>query len=250
MKKASFPQHVFWLGKTFLVLLLCGGSYEASAQLIQVVTKTVERTFAFRSSDRLVINAQNADIELTTWDRPEIKIVLELTARHTERSVAQTDLDVMRYVADKNGSTVTLLNTVVLKANQVKPESNLRARYVVTVPANCPINVQNSFGRTTLSGLEKATRVSTEFGQTKLVGLRGTLSTDTRFGELSILDFAGKLDLTAERTTVLVQAQEGTCRIRTKYGILDIRADKKLVDITLQTQQTELRKDAVTFNTN
>jgi hypothetical protein len=59
---------VFWL--CVLVTMQVRGQ-----GTLQVATRTIEKTVAASSVRTLHINAEKADIEVSTWDKPEISIV-------------------------------------------------------------------------------------------------------------------------------------------------------------------------------
>ena len=227
---------------SLIILLGFGRVY---AQTLQVVTKTIERTFAYKGNETLQLYAERSDIEINTWARNEVKVVIELSAKHPDRAIAEKDVEVLRYVAEKLGKVISLRNFVVLPTKSPKPESNLKARFVLLVPAACTVEIKNTFGRTTLKGLQKETRLYTEFCQAELRELKGKLALNTHFGSLQVIDFEGEINLTSERTDVVVRAIKGKGNIRTLFGSLDIQADKTVVKLDIETKNTELRNGTV-----
>lgn len=215
------------------------------AQTLHVVTKSVERTFEYKPAESLQLYAERSDIELNTWNRSEVKVIIELTAKHPDRAVAEKDLEVLRYVAEKSGRVISLRNFVVLSPSRTKPQSNLKARYVLLVPATCQVEIQNSFGKTLLRGLQKNTRLRTEFGSTETHALKGDLTLQTHFGELKVVDFEGNLTISAERADIVVESVKGSCRVRTQYGSLLLQADRTQAKFDIETKQTEIRNSTV-----
>jgi hypothetical protein len=217
----------------------------SAAQTLHVVTKTVERTFEYKPSEIVQLYAERSDVEISTWARNEVKIVVELSARHPDRATAQKDLEVLRYVAEKSGKTIALRNFVVLPPSQTKPQSNLKTRYLLLLPATCHVEIQNSFGKTTLRGLQKDTRLRTEFCTNEIADLKGKLTLYAYFGELKVLDFEGNMNLTTDRTDVLIRAPKGNCRVRAQHGSLEVEADKTQVKLDIETKNTELKNGTV-----
>ena len=227
---------------TLLILhfTICG--LDASAQTLQVVTKTVEKTFVADRYPKVMVWGERSDIEIMTWGKNEIKATIELTAKHPDRSVAEKDLEALHYTADRKGKTVSLHNFVVLAKNGTKPQSNLKARFTLFVPANCAVEIQNSFGKITLKGLQTQTmQLQTEFCTIELTDLRGILTARTQFGALRTENFNGLLSIFSERTDLLLQQIKGECRVRAQYGSLDIQTDKSQVKLDVETKNTELR---------
>lgn len=221
----------------FALLPFCSFS-----QTLQVVTKTVEKTFEAPQYAKVQVWGERSDIEIMTWGKNEIKATIELTAKHPDRSVAEKDLEALHYTADKKGKTVSLHNFVVLAKNGTKPQSNLKARFTLFVPANCAVEIQNSFGKITLKGLQTQTmQLQTEFCTIELTDLRGTLTARTQFGALRTENFNGLLSIFSERTDLVLQQIKGECRVRAQYGSLDIQTDKSQVKLNVETKNTELR---------
>ncbi len=218
---------------------ICG--LNASAQTLQVVTKTVEKTFAADRYPKVRVWGERSDIEITPWNHNEIKAVVELTAKHPDRHTAEKDLETLHYTADKSGRAVSLRNFVVLTKNGAKPQSNLKARFTLFVPANCAVEIQNSFGKTTVKGLQTVTQLQTEFCTVELTDLRGNITARTQFGALKADNLSGTLSVVAERTDLLLQQIKGECRVRAQHGSLDIQTDKSQVKLDVETKNTELR---------
>lgn len=212
-----------------------------SAQTLQVVTKTIEKTFDADRYPKVQVWGERSDIEIVAWGRNEIRATIELTAKHPDRSIAEKDLETLRYTADKNGRTVSLHNFVVLAKNGNKPQSNLKARFTLFVPTNCAVEIQNSFGKITTKGLQTMMQLQTEFCTVELEDLRGNISARTQFGAVRAENLNGILSFVTERTDLLLQQIKGECRIRAQYGSLDIQTDKTQVKLDVETKNTELR---------
>ncbi len=226
---------------SFLLLYFSVFGSGSAAQTLQVVTKTVEKTFAADSYPKVRVWGERSDIEIMPWGRNEIKATIELTAKHPDRNTAEKDLETLHYTADKSGKTVSLHNFVVLIKNGAKPQSNLKARFIVFVPANCAVEIQNSFGKTTVKGLQTVMQLQTEFCTIELSDLRGNITARTQFGALKADNLSGMLSVVAERTDLLLQQIKGECRIKAQYGSLDIQTDKAQVKLDVETKNTELR---------
>lgn len=91
-----------------LTLWLLLFSQTLVAQTLQVVTKSIEKTFADPKISKVQLWGERSDIDINTWQRQEIKVVIELTAKHPDRSTAEKDLEVMHYTANQSGKEVLI----------------------------------------------------------------------------------------------------------------------------------------------
>jgi|GEM_PF-1856006 len=213
----------------------------ANAQTLQVITKSIEKTFVADKIDAVQILAERADIEINTWSKNEIKIVVELIAKHPDRAVATNDLAYFKYVIEAAGRNLHLRNLVVLTSNSRRPEANLKARYTLLLPASCAVVIQNSFGKIEIKGLENNIKVKSEFCTSTLQQLKGKITLETYFGDVKAEDLDGTISLTSDRTDWQLKNLKGRCQIRAQYGTFEINTDKTLVKIDLKTDNTVVR---------
>ena len=228
---------------TFHVVLfiLYGSLLSANAQMLQVVTKSVEKTFAGNKINTVQILAERADVEISTWNKNELKIVVELVAKHPDRAVATSDLESLKYVFETVGRSVYLRNFVVLPSSGGRPEANLKARYTLLLPAACAVVLQNSFGKIEIKGLEHSTEVKAEFCATILQQLKGKIALETHFGDVKAEEMDGNMSFRSDRTDWQLKDLKGRCQIRAQHGIFEINTDKTLVKMDVKTDKTTVR---------
>lgn len=225
---------------SFLVLSFFHSLLSAQTTL-QVVTKNVEKSFAFSETKKVQIQAERADVEVSTWGRSEIKIMIELTAKHPDRAVAVNDLGNFKYDTETTGGTLYVRNYVLLTKSAAKPQANLKARYRLFLPAACALHIQNSFGKVEVEGLDKEIQLKTEFCSVILQNISGKITLDAHFGTLQADNLNGKFSLTTDRSDCQLKNIKGTCRIRADYGSIDIDTDKTLVKMDVKANQTNLK---------
>ncbi|GAB2763577.1 hypothetical protein GCM10027275_00750 [Rhabdobacter roseus] len=230
----------------FLSLSL-GVLYPARAQVtLQVASRTIERAVPAQGIRTLHLNAEKADIEVVAWDKAEINVTLELSARHPDRSVATTDLAKMQYLAERQGRDYFLRNYIVLKSGEAKPVSNLKAHYRIQVPAGCALEVRNSFGTVLLKGLQNSIKMKADFCTTSLTDLSGRMLLETTFGDLKARYLQGTLAFTTDHTDLQLDDVGGTVKLDAHYGSVAIQPSPALNSLTIQSRKsvvTLLAKD-------
>ncbi len=214
----------------------------ATAQTtLQVVTKTIEKTYNTAHITGLEVLAERADVEVMVWAKPEVKIIVELTSKHPDRATATTDLENLKYGIEQIGKTLFCRNYLMMPKGTTKPQANLKVRFVVLMPANCAIKVQNSFGKIQIKGMSKETTVNTEFCSSDLVNMTGAITINTHFGELRLTDIDGQIVLTADHSDTWLKEIKGQCDIKAQSGSIDINTDKAALKLKLKTDKTEVR---------
>ncbi len=214
----------------------------ATAQnTLQVATKTVEKSYPSAQVEALKFMAERADVEVMVWGKPEIKIIVELTAKHPDRATATADLENLKYGIELIEKTLYCRNYLMLPKGATKPQANLKVRFVVLMPANCALNVQNNFGKIQIKGLAKETTLNTEFCNTDLLNMTGKITINSHFGELRLTDIDGQISLTADHSATWLKQIRGQCDIRAQSGSIEINTDKAALKLNLKTNKTEVR---------
>jgi hypothetical protein len=221
---------IWWLGRA---PILAQGK-------LQVATRKVEKTVSAASVRTLYISAEKADIEITTWENASISIIMELSSRHPDRAVAAQDLSKMQYIADRNGKDYFLRNYILLKNGESKPVSNLKARYTINLPASCAVDLKNSFGTISLTGLTNELRLNADFCTTSLRGLSGHGVLQTTFGELLAKEVAGTFTFSSDHTNVRLEQIAGAVRISADYGNVEIYPTVGLTSLGIRSKKAEV----------
>ncbi|MCF2491060.1 DUF4097 domain-containing protein [Dyadobacter sp. CY347] len=233
-------KQLFYL-KIFLVVLSAVASHRGHAQsVLQVATKTIEKNIPSPAIRTLHIHAEKADIELTTWDKPEISVVMELSARHPEKNVAAIDLSKVQYIADRNGKDYFLRNYIVLKNGESKPVSNLRARYKIHLPASCAVDLKNSFGTITLKGLTNNLQLKADFCTTNLLEIKGKGQMQTSFGELKGNELSGDFSFQSDHTKMSLQSIAGIIKVDAVYGDIALFPSSGLTSLSIKSKKAEI----------
>ncbi len=187
----------------------------------QVVTRTIEKTIPYDAGNELNIEGEKAEIYVESWSRREVKVSVELVARHPDRETARKALDDMEFSATRHGDKLYF-------RNYFRPSSGLaeaverKAVYTVTLPADCPVYLKNNFGITQVNDLENRLRIQSEFSQVRLENLRGVVGLETRFGDVTGRNIDGTVTVRARRSDLTFHDIKGTWDLFTQYGITKI----------------------------
>ncbi|MDZ7934027.1 MAG: DUF4097 family beta strand repeat-containing protein [Emticicia sp.] len=210
---------------------------------LQVVTKSIEKTFS--GCNMLNIEAEKADIEILTWGKSEVKVTIDLIAKHPDRKMAVNDLETLNYVATKTNSEVFLRNYLVIRDEKVKPNSNLKVKYSIRVPEEMKIMIQNNFGKIYVNGNTKRLGMKTDFCFIELDNVRGNMKLDTHYGELVCKAFSGTSVINSERSDLNFIALGGRNMISSKYGKIKIASISELESLRINAEKTEITMDKV-----
>ncbi|WP_229253983.1 hypothetical protein [Dyadobacter sp. NIV53] len=235
-----------------LVCVMALASNPVYAQnILQVATKSIEKSVGNPVVRTLYIHAEKADIELVAWDKPEISIVLELSSKHPDKTIAVSDLNKFQYIAERNGKDYFLRNYILLKDGESKPVSNLKARYIIHLPAGCGVDMKNTFGSIILKGLTNNLSLKADFCTTTLVDIQGKGLLATTFGELKGKEISGAFSFESDHTNLRLEQISGAIKMDAVYGNVDIFPTTGLSSLTIKSKKaviTLLAKNWQQFN--
>lgn len=208
-------------------------------ELVQVVTKTIEKTFRYQDGYELNVEGQKAEIFVETWDKNEISLVLELSAKHPDRAVAESDLETINFVANRIKNKVYIRN--YREAGASSPtDAVLSVTYYITLPEDCPVYVKNYFGAANISNLSNRLRIFGEYSQIDIDNVKGLLDISTRFGDIIGEKIDGNVTINARRSDVTLYEIAGSYQINAQYGILKLQPTAGLLGLNVSAEKSEV----------
>ncbi len=219
----------------FLMPLLVGAQ-----TTLQVVTKTIEKNFTYREGINLNIKGEKAVVEVRSWEKDEIKVVLDLIARHPEKKQAEIDLEKLEYYLDDFDNMVVLQNTIQ-KDNENYPVSNLKAYYSIYLPPQCPVFVENNYGKINIRDLMNQLKIDSEFCKIHLDRLTGDIWIDTQFGDIEGHDLDGQVTINSHRSDITLYEAKGSYDINANYALIRIFADESLVNLDIAAEKSDVQ---------
>ncbi len=202
-----------------VLLLLVVGCLHGQTTL-QVVTKVMENTFPYKNGTEVNIEGEKAEIRVETWNRSEVKVLVELISKNTDKKTAQEDLDRMVYSTEQAGKNLYFRNYVSSPKGSKKATSDLKAIYTITLPADCPVYLKNSYGLSQISNLSKALRINSQFSKINMENVSGQIGIDTRFGDIEGHDIDGNVTINSRRSDITLHDIKGTWNINSQYGVM------------------------------
>ncbi|MFT5165579.1 MAG: hypothetical protein ACI8P3_000807 [Saprospiraceae bacterium] len=207
---------------------------------LQVVSKNIERTIDYNKGYILDIDGEKADIQILTWDKNKVKVVIELISKHENLEIAKRDLESMGYNIEVVGKKIFVRNYVATKKENAKPESVFKANYVLTIPEDCPVDLRNHFGKANISGLNQSVDVKSEFCEIKLENIQGRIGIETRFGDIEGKHLDGQMQIESIRSDITLSQIKGPININAKYGKIKIDANNSLLDLNIIAEKTDI----------
>ncbi|MBX2814525.1 MAG: hypothetical protein KTR24_00940 [Saprospiraceae bacterium] len=154
----------------FTIISLTLGCFTLGLQASPVVDKekTYSKSYPLNKGDRVEIFNQFGDVHVETWQKSSVQVdvSIEVSARNDER--AQRLLDAIQIKDRSSGSRVTF-RTEIGKASSNNSKNNGKSQgfsidYVVKIPADQELELQNEFGEIILPDYTGALDLTSKFG--------------------------------------------------------------------------------------
>ncbi len=217
---------------SFCLLWVVQGRAQSNTT-IQVATKTVEKSFVYIEGASLNLEGEKAEINVKPWDENLIKVVFEIISRHPDKETAAKGLGLMEYSLQRTASGVDLKNWLS-NDNVKKGGASLKVRYTIYLPPDCPLFIENNFGKVDVGNLMNQLKINSEFCKILLDNLNGEILIETRYGNIEGMDLFGDLQIDAYRSDITLNRFSGDARIQASYALIRILATNDLssMDIT------------------
>lgn len=207
---------------------------------MQVVTKRIDKTFSYRDGYSLNIEGERAEVRVETWSKPEIKIQIIFTAKHSKKEQAEKDLEKMRYITNKEKNKIYLRNYLEVPEGSPEPQSQLVANYVITMPGECPLYIKNNYGLIDAKDLMSSLKLNTRFSRIGLENIIGDIDINTSFGDLFADNLDGNTKIVSRRSDITLKHMRGRYDINAQYGILNFFATEQLRDFNLKADKSNV----------
>ena len=207
-------------------------------EVVQVVTKIIEKDFSYQDGYEVNVEGQKADIFVETWAKNEIAVRLEISAKHPDLDIAEADLETVNFVAQRIKNKIYLRNYRF--GGDVKTASILTVTYHITLPEDCPVYVKNYFGTANISNLTNRLRIFGEYSQIDIDNVKGILDISTRFGDIVGEKIDGNVTINARRSDVTLYEIAGHYQINSQYGILKLQPTSGLLALNISAEKSEV----------
>lgn len=189
----------------------------AEAPLTIEKKKTINKSYNVSAKDKLAISNQFGDVNVSLWDRNEIKIEITITGYGEDDGNAQKYIEAVEIVEMRDNDQITLKTNIdndqfgkkwgwsnSKKKDGSEERRGVKVDYQVSMPRQNMLAVTNKFGGTSIPEFNAPLKVHSSYGSFKTDKLSGTgKDIDVSFGSAYIKTIdTGKLKISYSTLTV------------------------------------------------
>jgi hypothetical protein len=225
-----------------MLLALCAARSSVIAQQkVQVVTKSISRSFTGINVLNPIISAEKATIIVNGWDKTEIKVTMKLISKNLDRKKAETDLTILKYAIKETKQSIQLSNFFENEGNYKGITSNLSAYYELWCPANSKIQITNLYGEITIKTFTGEVTIKSGFCQISLIQLNGKLTMESSYDNMNADHSNLTCKINADKSDMVFRDIAGNFNIKAQYGSISADPSTKLNTLIVDALRTNVK---------
>ncbi|HZS54866.1 MAG TPA: hypothetical protein VFA65_10715 [Bryobacteraceae bacterium] len=210
-----------------LVLALNGVARE---EFVRYFVKTVD----LRQGQSLLVEHKLGDIVISTHPQRDLTISAQIHVSAPDRARAEQFANRIEIVTDPSASVFSIRTRYPEKPDSFFGFNNVSywVRYELTIPENTPLEVRNSFGGVSVSGLKANGDIRTSHGVISFRAGKGIERLENSFANIEVIDNAGDVAIENTNGNVKVQDVTGALNIKDRFGSISAERIGNGVTIT------------------
>jgi len=209
----------FVVAGSLAVLLAGSGCIDIAGANFNKVVEREEKRFSTGSSPDLNLSTFDGSIEIRSWDKPEVEVVIE---KHAASKEAAAMIEVH---ADQQGDKVTVDVKTQKIGGFIHFNNSRSAKLIVSAPAGSNVAARSGDGSIDIERITGRLDLRSGDGSIRGSRLSGDVKAHTGDGSIKLEGVAGALDVETGDGGVAVSGKMTRVRVRTGDGSVTVRAD-------------------------
>lgn len=209
-------------GKVVLFGLLFVFNGVAREEYVRDFAKTV----GLRQGQEVLVEHKFGDIVIRTHPQLDLAIRAEIHVSASDRARAEQFANRIEILTDSSSSVFSIRTRYPEKPDSFLGFNNVSywVRYELTIPENAQLEVRNSFGGVSVSGLKANGDIRTSHGAISFRAGKGMQRFENSFANIDLADNAG--DVAVENTNGNVKVQNVTGALNIKDRFASVSAEQ------------------------
>ena len=167
--------------------------------------KLINKSYNVRADDKLEIDNQFGNVTVSTWDKSEITVDIEIVTNASTEEKATALMDNIDVKDARDGNTISFKTKVGDLKNgehgynnhkEKNGKKSFNIEYIIHMPAANALRIKNSFGKIALPDFRGQVDLTSKFGSLTAGKLSNVDAIDVQFGEASLAGISnGRLTL-------------------------------------------------------
>ncbi len=153
--------------------------------------RSISKTYNVGPDDRLSIENSFGNVTVTTWDKNEIMIDIEIGVHASSEEKAQKMMDLINVKDNQGGHEISFKTDIGHMSGKDNWNKNEDTRkfyidYKIVMPSKNPLRIDNSFGKTIIPDFEGSASITSKFGELTTGKLPNATLVHVEFGKAEV----------------------------------------------------------------
>jgi hypothetical protein len=211
--------------------------------------KLINKSYNVSAKDKLDVDNQFGNVMVSTWDKNEITVDIEIVAKASTDEKATAIMDKIDVEDGQHGDLISFKTSIEGIDNghgdhkhKDKDNSSFSIDYIIHMPAVNPLKLANSFGKITVPDLRGEVDLISKFGGLTAGNLDNVNAIDVEFGEAKIGDISnGKLTLKFDKKADIGKLS-GSIKLNIEFsGDVQFKVDDRISELSVFESYSNIR---------
>jgi DUF4097 and DUF4098 domain-containing protein YvlB len=180
---------------------------------------TEKKTFTVTGKPEISLKTFDGSIEVTSWDRPEVGLVIE------RRAGSQAEGEALKVTSSQDGNRITVEAIQPERQVQVGVHVGRSVKFIVSVPKEADVTARSGDGSITVSDVAGRLELRSGDGSIKGTGLGGEVAANTGDGSITLEGVKGAVDVNTGDGSVHVAGAPTSLKAHTGDGSVTLDVD-------------------------
>lgn len=181
---------------------------------------TEKKTFAVAGKAEVTLKTFDGSIEVTSWDRPEVGLVIE------RRAGSQAEGEALKVTTSQEGNRITVEALKPEREVQVGFHVGRSVKFIVSVPTTTDLVARSGDGAITVTDVRGRLELRSGDGSIKGTGLEGEVTANTGDGSVTLEGVKGNVDVNTGDGSVRVAGAPTALKAHTGDGSVTLDLDE------------------------
>ncbi len=215
-------------------ILLMGLALAFSAMAREEYRRNFDKTVPLRAGERVSIEHKFGDVVVQTHPQAEVVIHAEIRATGSDADEAKAFADRIEIAVDPSASELFIRTRYPdgQRSHFGGRNASYSVRYDVTIPETSPLEVRNSFGAVSVTGVKANSDITASYGKVEFHDGRGVQRFENSFGGLELTNNVGDVTIQGNYGAVDVSGVTGALEVRNRFGKVTVARVTNGVTVT------------------
>jgi len=198
---------------------------------IQVVSRSINRTFTYVEGTIIQVNGEKAQIKVRPSPTKQITVLITLVAKNPSLKDAETDVKYCNYTINESAGKIIIANTFDIKKGYKEISSNLSARIELEIPGDLSLTIRNIYGSIDLKDVQATWNITNDFGPLSFQNIKGTLTVNSKYGDISGFEINAPTNIDAKNSDMVLKDIHKILTVKDQYGTITLERIKAPVNV-------------------